>query len=80
MSKNHDKVGSVSNTDEKIQPKIIQIPVQHIKTSTNSSSREESPLRNKIPSKHYQPDQFSNPAFQNRSNFFDRFENPFGNL
>ena len=93
MSKSHDKIGLVSNTDEKIQqqppqPKIIQIPVQHIRTTP---SREESPLHgtsNTIKQPKYypssqqqqqQPDLFANPGFSNRSNLFDRFESPFGN-
>ena len=89
MNSNHDKSGPVSNAEEKIQqPRIIQIPVQHIKTPPagtmprehNAMPREESPLRtNKLP-KHFQ-DQYTNPSSgfpSSRPSMFDRFDSPFG--
>ena len=82
MNNNHDKSGPVSNAEEKMQqPRIIQIPVQHIKTPQGGTMpREESPLRtNKLP-KHFQ-DQYTNPSSgfpSSRPSMFDRFDSPFG--
>jgi len=72
-----------SNAEEKKQnPRIIQIPVQHIKTPLNTTSREESPLRaTKLP-KQFQ-DQYTNPSSgfsSNRPSLFDRFDSPFGKV
>ena len=78
---NYDKLGPVSNTEQKIQPRIIQIPVQHIKTPLNAtnSTRDDSPLRNsKLANKSFQ-DSYGNPTFTNRPSIFDRFDSNFGN-
>lgn len=78
MNNNHDKVGSVSNTEEKIQqqqqPRIIQIPVQHI--NTTNSPRGDSPLRNQHSNqKQHQDHKFG--TFPN-SIFNDKFASHFG--
>jgi hypothetical protein len=83
MNNNPDKVGSVSNTDEKIhqqqqqQPRIVQIPVQHIVSS--NSTREDSPLRNLHSSSNQQQQQQDQKfgTFPN-SIFNDKFASHFG--